>query len=48
MCMKKIGFKLESIDKNELQYEGKWIDSINMVLTKESWLQRMSGSADLL
>ncbi|QFT87553.1 Spermidine N(1)-acetyltransferase [Bacillus sp. THAF10] len=44
----KIGFKLESIDKNELQYEGKWIDSINMVLTKESWLQRMSGSADLL
>lgn len=31
----KIGFKEVSVDKNELQYEGQMIDSINMVLTRE-------------
>ncbi|KMJ57634.1 GCN5 family acetyltransferase [Bacillus sp. LL01] len=30
----KVGFVLESVDKNELEYEGEWIDSYNMVLTK--------------
>lgn len=35
----KVGFIVESIDKNDLEYEGEWIDSINMVLTKERWLE---------
>jgi diamine N-acetyltransferase len=34
----KVGFIMESIDKNELEYEGEWIDSINMVLTRERWM----------
>lgn len=33
----KVGFVLESIDKNALEYEGEWIDSYNMVLTRERW-----------
>ena len=33
----KIGFILESIDKDDLEYEGQMIDSINMVLTRERW-----------
>lgn len=36
----KIGFVFDSLDKNELEYEGKWIDSINMKLTRENWKQR--------
>ncbi|WP_246943528.1 GNAT family N-acetyltransferase [Bacillus pinisoli] len=36
----KIGFVVESIDKNELEFEGEWIDSINMKLTREDWLNR--------
>ncbi|GLC89602.1 GNAT family N-acetyltransferase [Lysinibacillus piscis] len=34
----KIGFVVESIDKNDLKFEGKWIDSINMKLMREDWL----------
>lgn len=33
----KVGFVLDSIDQNELKFEGEWIDSLNMVLTKETW-----------
>ncbi|WP_371069461.1 GNAT family N-acetyltransferase [Sediminibacillus sp. JSM 1682029] len=33
----KTGFVLDSIDKDDLQYEGEWIDSINMKLTREAW-----------
>jgi diamine N-acetyltransferase len=33
----KVGFILESIDKDELEYEGVMIDSLNMVLTRENW-----------
>ncbi|SDY92643.1 diamine N-acetyltransferase [Evansella caseinilytica] len=34
----KVGFTMESIDKNQLEYDGKQIDSINMKLTRENWL----------
>ncbi|MBP1756768.1 MAG: family N-acetyltransferase [Firmicutes bacterium] len=34
----KIGFELESIDKDDLEYEGELIDAYNMVLTRERWL----------
>ncbi|GGA71881.1 GNAT family N-acetyltransferase [Ornithinibacillus halotolerans] len=33
----KVGFFVDSIDRNELEYEGEWIDSINMKLTRELW-----------
>lgn len=33
----KIGFVLESIDKDDLEYEGELIDAYNMVLTRERW-----------
>ena len=36
----KVGFVIYSIDENELEFEGKWIDSINMNLTRENWLNR--------
>lgn len=36
----KVGFVVYSIDENDLEFEGKWIDSINMILTRESWLNR--------
>ncbi|MCT1905353.1 GNAT family N-acetyltransferase [Oceanobacillus sojae] len=36
----KVGFVRNSIDENELKFEGRWIDSINMKLTKENWLSR--------
>lgn len=36
----KVGFILESIDENELNYDGKWIDSINMKLTRETWTKK--------
>jgi RimJ/RimL family protein N-acetyltransferase len=35
----KIGFVFESLDKNDLEFEGKWIDSINMKLTREKWVE---------
>ncbi|MBE4906453.1 GNAT family N-acetyltransferase [Bacillus luteolus] len=36
----KMGFVVESIDENDLEYEGEWIDSINMKLTREAWRSR--------
>ncbi|WP_223643498.1 GNAT family N-acetyltransferase [Planococcus sp. 4-30] len=36
----KVGFVLSSIDKNDLEFEGDWIDSLNMKLTRENWLNR--------
>lgn len=34
----KVGFVIDSVDKNELEFEGEWIDSINMKLTRENWI----------
>ena len=31
-----------SIDENDLEFEGEWIDSINMKLTRDSWLNKRS------
>ena len=39
----KVGFVIDSIDENELEFEGEWIDSINMKLTKANWLKRESS-----
>ncbi|WP_432356055.1 GNAT family N-acetyltransferase [Sporosarcina sp. A2] len=36
----KVGFITNSIDENALEFEGKWIDSINMNLTRENWLNK--------
>jgi len=36
----KVGFVIYSIDENDLEFEGEWIDSINMNLTRENWLNR--------
>ncbi|WP_142828658.1 GNAT family N-acetyltransferase [Planococcus soli] len=36
----KVGFVQSSIDKNDWEFEGNWIDSINMKLTRENWLNR--------
>lgn len=36
----KVGFITNSIDENDLEFEGKWIDSINMNLTRENWLNK--------
>ncbi|WP_245693845.1 GNAT family N-acetyltransferase [Sediminibacillus halophilus] len=33
----KIGFVFASVDKGDLQFEGEWIDSINMTLSREDW-----------
>lgn len=38
----KLGFLVESIDENELEFEGEWIDSVNMKLTREDWLREKS------
>ncbi|WP_342665452.1 GNAT family protein [Paucisalibacillus globulus] len=35
----KVGFVFERVDENDLEYEGEWIDSINMKLTKEQWMK---------
>jgi len=34
----KVGFVVDSKDENDLEYEGEWIDSINMKLTREEWM----------
>jgi RimJ/RimL family protein N-acetyltransferase len=36
----KVGFVVKSIDKNDLEFEGEWIDSINMVLLREDWREK--------
>jgi RimJ/RimL family protein N-acetyltransferase len=38
----KLGFLVESIDENELEFEGEWIDSVNMKLTRKDWLRDKS------
>lgn len=40
----KVGFVQSSIDKNDLEFEGNWIDSINMILTRENWLDRRKNT----
>ncbi|WP_079478440.1 GNAT family N-acetyltransferase [Halobacillus salinus] len=35
----KVGFVKYSVDKDDLEFEGEWIDSINMKLVKEDWLR---------
>ena len=35
----KIGFVVDSVDKNDLEYEGEWIDAFNMILTREKWMK---------
>ncbi|MCM3638463.1 GNAT family N-acetyltransferase [Sporosarcina luteola] len=39
----KLGFVVESVDENDLEFEGEWIDSNNMKLTRDSWLDRKVG-----
>jgi len=36
----KVGFVVDSRDENDLEYEGEWIDSINMKLTREEWMKK--------
>lgn len=36
----KVGFEVTSIDENALEHEGKMIDSINMILTRENYLKK--------
>ncbi|QYR23464.1 GNAT family N-acetyltransferase [Paenibacillus sp. sptzw28] len=36
----KVGFVIDNVDKNELEFEGEWIDSINMKLTRENWKKK--------
>ncbi|MGL4818479.1 MAG: GNAT family N-acetyltransferase, partial [Bacilli bacterium] len=38
----KVGFVLESVDADDLEFEGEWIDSINMVLTSVDWEKNQS------
>ena len=33
----KVGFVLDSVDKDDLEFEGEKIDSLNMILTRENW-----------
>lgn len=42
----KVGFVPVSVDKNDLEFEGEWIDSINMKLTRESWSNRQASNHD--
>ncbi|WP_438311400.1 GNAT family N-acetyltransferase [Sporosarcina sp. FA9] len=44
----KVGFVAYSIDENHLEFEGKWIDSINMNLTRANWLNRIENSKERL
>jgi len=34
---KKAEFLIESVDKDALEYDSMWIDSINMILKRERW-----------
>ncbi|WLV25447.1 GNAT family protein [Aciduricibacillus chroicocephali] len=38
----KLGFVVYSVDENDLEFEGGWINSINMKLTRDNWLSRKS------
>jgi RimJ/RimL family protein N-acetyltransferase len=37
----KVGFTVQSIDENDLEFEGEWIDSINMKLTRDDWMRKI-------
>jgi diamine N-acetyltransferase len=34
-----LGFVIQTVDENDLEFEGEWIDSINMKLTREDWMK---------
>lgn len=36
----KVGFIKDGVNENELEFEGEWIDSIHMKLTREKWLSK--------
>ncbi|MFD1453116.1 GNAT family N-acetyltransferase [Oceanobacillus sojae] len=36
----KVGFVKDNIDEKEVEFEGRWIDSINMKLPREKWLSK--------
>ena len=36
----KVGFVIDSVDKNDLKFEGQWIDSINMKLSRDNWMKK--------
>lgn len=38
----KVDFVIDSVDKNELEFEEEWIDSINMKLTRDHWMKRQA------
>ena len=40
----KVGFVKNSVDKNELEFEGQWIDSINMKLSRDNWMARPASN----
>lgn len=40
----KVGFVKYSVDKNELEFEGQWIDSINMKLLRDNWMARPASN----
>ena len=40
----KVGFVKYSVDKNELEFEGQWIDSINMKLSRDNWMARPASN----
>jgi RimJ/RimL family protein N-acetyltransferase len=35
----KMGFAVDSVDKNDLEFEGEWIDAYNMKLKREQWIK---------
>ena len=35
----KVGFLVESIDEKELAFDGEWIDSVNMKMSRAEWLR---------
>nr|WP_216667923.1 GNAT family protein [Sporosarcina jiandibaonis] len=43
---KKVGFLVDSIDENKLEFEEEWIDSVNMKLTRKDWLRGMKTSLE--
>jgi diamine N-acetyltransferase len=34
-----LGFVIQTVGENDLEFEGEWIDSINMKLTREDWMK---------
>lgn len=37
----KVGFLVESIDEKELAFDGEWIDSVNMKMSRAEWLREI-------